>query len=403
MKRPLRSEDGSRSTASSDDHAKVIIEQAARFETTIPDGAQDRVLRSIRRRRGVPASSTWPILFSGAAVAAALLLVLVLRSPNGFRVATTGVDESRGELRAGKRLPLLSERSFVDLHAAGQVVSGAKTRALIERFDDTEVRFRLEEGSLLLHVAPRGELGPLIIETPQFIARVVGTVLRVVVHADGRSSIVVAHGAVEVEPRGQPAFVVNAGSRWPADTMDVPDPAEVALLQPADREGVTLGDFSPPSVHAPCDGDAASRVRCQLTIAQDAEPARAENALYEAGWMAWRDLRDAKRALAIWRQQRERFPNGTLRSEVQTSIIDVLIALRMPREAEIEVDRYLIANPEGLRAAEMHFVLGTLQREIDGDCRRADAEFALALEHPAEPWEARAREARTACHPARGQ
>jgi hypothetical protein len=73
------------------------------------------------------------------------------------------------------------------------------------------------------------------------------------------------------------------------------------------------------------------------------------------------------------------------------------VRLHDNRRARVEVQTYLGAAPTGLRAAEMHFVMGTLYREIDGGCRRALGEFERALQRPAAPWAERARAARAGC------
>ena len=236
-----------------------------------------------------------------------------------------------------------------------------------------------------------------MVRAPGFVARVVGTVLRVVVDADGSSSIAVAHGAVEVVPLDGKPVLVHGGEHWPPRSTAAPTLEELGALPLDQREGVVLADFLPQVAKPTCAGDAASRLRCQLDLAQRAEADRAETALYEAGSIAWRELGDGKRALAIWRQQRQRFPNGVLRTEVQASIIDALVALRMLPEAETEIDRDLLADPEGLRTSEMHFVLGTIQRELDGDCRRARSQFSLALADPSGSAAARASEALRSC------
>jgi outer membrane protein assembly factor BamD (BamD/ComL family) len=138
-------------------------------------------------------------------------------------------------------------------------------------------------------------------------------------------------------------------------------------------------------------------MRCYLDLAATAEPLRSESALYEAGWIAMRDLHEPARALGIWSEERKRFPNGPLADEAHTSTIDALVALDRTQRAGAEIDAYLHHHPQGLRAAEMHFVKGTLLVQTDHSCRRAAAEFTLALRHPAPPWDARARAAFARC------
>jgi hypothetical protein len=142
-----------------------------------------------------------------------------------------------------------------------------------------------------------------------------------------------------------------------------------------------------------------SAVTCWLQLGDDTSDAvRAESALYQAGWIRMHELHDAAFALGIWERQRQRYPHGVLREEVQTSIIDALVALRRTRAAEAETGDYLRVHPHGLRSAEMHFVRATLLRAEDKSCRRAGRELDLALAHPSPPWAERARAARVSCH-----
>jgi hypothetical protein len=255
-----------------------------------------------------------------------------------------------------------------------------------------------------MHVTPRAERAPFVVATAKFSAKVVGTVLRVAVHADGSASLAVGHGAVEVTPTGGAPVMVRSGERWPRSAADAPSSGELERLGATDLEGVTAASFAPPpsapaASTEPCAPGlgADERLRCTLELGDEADPLRAESALYQAGWIAWRDLHNPSRALAIWERQRDRFPSGVLRREVHASIIDVLVSLRHSVRARREIDDYLRADPNGLRSAEMHFVRGTLLREADRSCRRAAHEFELALKRPAEPWANRARVARASC------
>jgi hypothetical protein len=250
-------------------------------------------------------------------------------------------------------------------------------------------------------VRPRGADEPFIVSTRAFSARVVGTILRVTAGPDG-DGLAVGHGVVELTPGRGAAQRVEAGQRWPLTVANVPSDAELARLGPTELEGVTAASFAP-AVAAPptCDGTGRELVACRLAAARALSGASAEAALYQVGELAWRTLDDRIYALAIWREARTRFPNGALAQETDESIIDALVALRRSREASGAIEAYLVAHPTSARAAEMHFVLGTLFRELDGDCRRAAAELEQALQAPNAAWAAQARAAREACARAR--
>jgi hypothetical protein len=336
--------------ALSERSAEELIRRAAQVEIAVPPGAQARVWAKLEKRR---ARAAWrlafPMFAAGAATAALLLLTLTPR------------DAAESEL-----LPRSTRAALVDLHGAGRLVTGPDTAARLDRAAGA-VTLTLERGSLLIHVNPRAAGEPFVVKAPGFSARVVGTVLRVAVAKDGRAEINVGHGTVEVTPDGQAPLLVKSGERWPADATLSPSKDELQLLGAADLEGASFVPIEKPSEHA----------------------------LYSAGWQKQK-AGDLRGALAIWRQQRAQFPEGVLDREAQTSIIDALVALHDDGSARVELEAYLREVPSGLRAAEMHFVLGTLYA-AEHDCRRAVHELDLALRSPAEPWAKKARAARASC------
>jgi hypothetical protein len=403
----------------SDDAARELITRAARVGVTPPSGARARVWNQLQEERLRARASRrrwrWPLftVATGALACALVLGLLRLMSPSST-VLVIAANGGSFEVQPGHELPALAEPALIDLPAVGRMVAGAGTQATLEQFDRHDVAITLHRGSLLAHVTPRPKRAPFFIHTATFTARVVGTVLRVVAHADGQASIVVGHGAVLVQPKsGEPAVMVRAGERWPADASDLPSSDEIQRLGAADLEGVGSDAFSLPRPTQPIaapplpssetpdckalHGEAA--VLCWLKLGEDTSDAvRAESALYQAGWIRMHELHDAAFALGIWEKQRERYSHGVLREEVQTSIIDALVALRRTRAAEGETADYLRVHPHGLRSAEMHFVRATLLRAEDKSCRRARRELDLALAHPSAPWAERARAARVSCN-----
>jgi hypothetical protein len=380
--------------------ARKLIEQARRVEHEVPAFAGARVWQAVRRRRSSDGGGrAWRMFFAGAGCAAVLALaMLVVRARPEQPFATQLADGAQVVLRAGEALRPTRTLSLVEMDAVARLVTGAGARAVLDRDNGGSVQIRLEQGTVLAHVLPRSARAPFFITTPRFTARVVGTVLRVVVAADGTSSIAVGHGTVEVTPTGGAPVLVHGGERWPATAVAALAPGELELLG-GDIEGVTAGAFSPP-VQAPlatrCLGTPDEMIRCYVALADAADAVRAESALYEAGFVAWRE-HQVTLALAIWERQRTRYPHGLLHVEAQTSVIDALVAAHRSREAKNEIERLLANDPGALRADEMHFVLGTLYHELDGDCHRAAPELAVALRHGDAPWAARARTASAAC------
>lgn len=359
----------------SDPAARRLVEAAARQSLLVPPGARARVWQKVSaQKRRLGRRLAWPMFVAGA-VCASLVLLAMPRDRgehSALVIASGGVTHT---VRPGQRLPRLPELSLVDLHAAGRMVAGPGTAATLTRFSEQGIEVKLDRGSLLAHVTPRPARAPFWFVTPRFTAKVVGTVLRVVVHADGSASLAVGHGAVEVKPNDGPAVMVRSGERWPKDAADVPLPSELERLGAADLEGTDARAFQPPAPESALED---------------------ESTLYEAGFRAMRDG-EPRRALRLWEEERVRFSAGVLKREVHASIIDALVALGETHRARREIDSYLREDPNGLRVPEMHFVRATLLRAADGDCRRALPELDLALERPSSPWAARARAERAAC------
>ncbi|HZS36220.1 MAG TPA: FecR domain-containing protein [Polyangia bacterium] len=388
-----------------DTEARRLVERARQRAVAPAPSAKARVWARVEKRRVQPRwRLAWPMFALGAACATLLVLLLVPRDRPDSRALVIASDGVQRTVKPGEKLPTLNDLSLVDLHGAGRMVAGPGTLATLDRLGEGGAELHLERGSLLMHVTPRPQRAPFLVKTARFTAKVVGTVLRVVVHADGSASLAVGHGAVELTPVAGKPVMVRSGERWPASAADAPSSGELDRLGATDLEGVTAASFAPsPAAAAPtspaCSGALApdERLRCNLELGDESDPLKAEGALYEAGWIAMRDLGQPARALAIWQKQRARFPSGVLRREVHASVIDALVSLHRSTRARAEIDSYLAADPNGLRAPEMHFVRGTLLREADRGCRRALREFNLALERPSEPWARNARIARASC------
>lgn len=104
----------------------------------------------------------------------------------------------------------------------------------------------------------------------------------------------------------------------------------------------------------------------------------AEMALYEKARLRRDVLHDARGALEALNEHRVRFPQGSLRPEVNLSRVELLAELGRGREALRESEA-LLASPTGKeRAAELHVLRGNVYRRDLSDLRAADREYALA-------------------------
>ncbi len=216
----------------------------------------------------------------------------------------------RDAMAQEQTLPRRSVLSVEDISGEAKLVLGPNTGASFQKSLGDEIDLRITEGTVLAHVLPRSSTARFLIRTPEFVARVTGTVLRVSVAADGSSAIAVGHGSVEVRSREGRRVLVSAGQCWPKSAPIGPSPEELELLGNEDREGVTPESFAPSSLD--CVGNANERLACELAIGERGSPLAAESALYAAGWIELHDLDDPERALATWNEERRRFKSGTL-------------------------------------------------------------------------------------------
>jgi hypothetical protein len=357
--------------------ARHLLEHARRVDVAVPELAEQRVWHALRRRGQRRRRGVAGVTFLAGALSALIAFVLFHHRTPPTVAQAVPASSVIPTLRVGETLPQRDDVSVVEVSGVGRLVASAHTVANLSASADGGVLLELSRGSVLAHVFPRRERPPCWVRTPRFTAKVVGTVLRVSVADDGASQIAVGHGQVSVATVDGKQLTLASGQRHPARASDVPTHEELVALGD-DAEGVTEASFA---VAAP-----------QMTT----DAVAAESALYEEGWSAWR-RRDGHRALAVWKSERERFPHGLLEAEVQTSIIDVLVVLQRSQDAAVEIEDFLAKHPGSLRGTELRFVLGTLYREIDHDCRRAERQFSRALEAPGSTFAKQARHELKAC------
>jgi hypothetical protein len=369
-----------------------LIDRARRLEIDASPGAEERVWARIdRSRRRQNRALLWATFAAGAACAAGLLVLVHRPAPQ--RSALVSADRTA---RAGAKLPLRDQTTAFDLGAAARIVTRPMTLGSIERFDEDRVIVRLDRGSVLLHVRPRRPDSPFEIHTPTLQVKVIGTVLRVQVAADGTSSVAVLRGVVEVRPPGSPTRLVHAGERWPERAANEPSAEELAALE----RGVAADEPEHPRTDSLCAGPASAELRCYLQRSGSSDPLVAESALFRAGWIALHDLGEPRRALALWEEQAARFPEGVLAEDLAVSLVDVLMILGESSRAAAEANRYLAHYPRSLRAQEMRAVRGLLL-VARGRCEMAEADLAEAQVGPSR-WAQRARAALASCAASKG-
>lgn len=297
------------------------------------------------------------------------------------------------------------------------------TRFRVQR-DSRKVIVHLDRGQVHLWSAPRGR-NPLWVVTPHHRGAVVGTVFSVeyadggerfavargkVDVYDGETRIAHLSGgeawAAGLEALGVSDGVVSlleAAAAGRAVHLQAPAPAPKPVVAAPSQALMGL-----PPVAEPASPTAASKARPRRTstsarpvvvasapaaaapvesetdrMAREAEAfersgeyksaaqryeslARgagidAEWALYRLGKLRARYLGDRSGALAAWREHRRRFPAGSLRQEVDLSIVEALVRLGQNQEALVEAERFLAQYPASERRDELARIKERLQ------------------------------------------
>jgi len=333
---------------------------------------------------------------------------------------------AKGAVLRLRSVPSALPAGSVDLNGQATAILSAAAAAS-GRMQNQHAEILLEKGAIELHVLPRAPGHSFFVRAGLYQFTVVGTAFTVS-QTGSRLELVVSEGKVAVSRGARQLAMVGAGGKWavevtPASALApsqatpspaafaaapiqaAPSPAAFALappqaaLSPAPYAPVPM-PASPRSAAAPsvaaspaatpapakrnCGELAASkrtREALQCYQAQAAQSGLAgETAQYEMARL-WRDsLGDPESALAAFKDQRSRFPRGTLRIEADLSIIEILPRLGRHTEVMAETEQFLSAHPKAERRGEIHLLRGNIFREVLHDLHQAEREYALGSE-----------------------
>lgn len=312
----------------------------------------------------------------------------------------------------------------VELVDEGWVMVAADAEASGRRWaGHTEIA--LAKGSIELHVLPRAPGHDLAVSVEGYRFVVVGTTFTVS-QSETRLHLLVNEGKVEVWRGPRRLATVGAGEQWsaplipfappqPRATRAQTQPSSTVAVRDALRSTTSVPTASPsPAMNAavaerptaasplapelpapePASGTAAAARRdCGALVGRNPQEAMecyrqqaaqgglaGEAAHYEMARL-WRDtFHDPARALAVFKEQRSRFPRGVLAIEAELSIIELLPRLDRHAEALAESERFLKEHPLAERRGEIHLLRGNIYREALRDCEHAEREYAQGTE-----------------------
>ena len=101
---------------------------------------------------------------------------------------------------------------------------------------------------------------------------------------------------------------------------------------------------------------------------------RAELALFDRGKLLLRHLRAPEQAAEVFADHRRRFPRGSLRPDVDLSLVEALLAGGQLERAAQQIEHFLAAHPDSERRDEVRLMRAHLARER-GDWRRARDDY----------------------------
>jgi hypothetical protein len=259
---------------------------------------------------------------------------------------------------------------------------------------DATVRLRSEEGttielargSLDLEVTPQTDDRRVEVVSGMYHFVALGTQFHVSV-ASERIDLDVVEGTVGVFAGPKLLARVEPGSSWssasqlphataPSDLVVHPQNTPPAANPPSGGAIETSGAGAPDCALLGRSGNTQAELDCYGRQSERTGMS-GELALYEIARLKKDVLSDYAGALDALKTYDARFPNGSLRGEVQVSRVELLGRLGRNDEALAESAR-LLQTPWGKeRASDLHLLRGNLYRQSLHDFARAEAEYAL--------------------------
>lgn len=245
---------------------------------------------------------------------------------------------------------------------------------------------RMHRGSVLASVARRTAEHRLSIAAHGYVITVVGTQLRVIVDEQVRAEV--QTGTVVVRGVGV-EHTFSAGQCWSSRTDAITSCTQTRPLPRANPEPTP-----PPATQVAPRVESPPRLRNKVSspkptpdepdkVVVEPEPDSEfgqELALYTLGQQKLRTAGDLAGAAAAFAEYRMRFPSGSLRQEVDLSIIEILVRQQRIARAELEMSQFVSQYPSSERRLEIIFLRGNARRELDR-CPDALRDYRHVIAH----------------------
>lgn len=274
---------------------------------------------------------------------------------------------------------------------------GPRSQASAVRRAGSGPTVTLVAGRAALEVVHKSRPAPFRLIAGPFTFTVLGTAFSVERGAT-EITLAVTQGRVAVSRDKRTLALITAGGFW-TGTLEAAAPTVTAQT----RAGTSTpgpAEFAPSAPAAAPSQVKPSAVSCGGRGAPGQTPAtrlacwraqvtggglRSEVALYNMGTIARDELGDQPQALAAFEELRRHYPDGTLRTEAELSIVGLLARTGRYADALAESARLLGQRVGNERAAELHVLRGNVYREGFGDLTRAADEYRLATNQLGRP------------------
>ncbi|HEY5959793.1 MAG TPA: FecR domain-containing protein [Polyangiaceae bacterium] len=237
----------------------------------------------------------------------------------------------------------------------------------------------LQGGAAEFAVSPRKPGEVLEVSAGRYRFRVLGTRFRVSHAADG-VSLAVTEGKVAVLENEQTIRIVPVGGSWSeSDGSSQSRTEPAASSAPAASTAHTSDVFGTQTIDCLMLARHHEHEAAISCFAKQATGAgvSAEVAQYEMARIQHDALGQAERSLETLAKYRERFPNGTLRTEAMLKMIQIWVEIGKDHQALEESDRLLQSAQLDSRRGELRFLRGKLYQRR-GAFGQALREYDLA-------------------------
>ena len=304
--------------------------------------------------------------------------------------------EEGGEAKAaslqtsvGERGSVVTGKESMSIVALGETATAyieKESEVFFEKLAHSEVEIAIRRGAASFSVAKRGAERPFVVKTETAKVKVIGTIFSVAYGEDGRTTVAVQKGEVEVSS-GKNIWRLEGGKAMTLGSSEAETEEGGRTSAAVERKSVEDNNklTNKPLATSQERGDKLSRF------------AR-ENDLFARGLKVQYDKKEPEAALKIWAEYLKEYPEGMWREDAAFHNGYALLEAGRPDAALRELASFVAEFARSHRRGEARLLMGNIYRINKGDCKAAEKEYKQALEEGlSEKLRAKAEEFLNAC------